>query len=71
MGVAVLRRADHHVLVARFALRSHHLVKLDRFLAEARRHAKRSGEEFAGVALAVDPAGAVSLSTAGLEPLLL
>jgi hypothetical protein len=56
---------------ARFALHSHHLAKLDRFVAHARRQVMSSGQEFAGVTIEIDTAGAVSAYAAGLEPLVL
>lgn len=71
MGVAVLRPADAHASVARFTLHPHHLLRLDRYVAQARRHATRSGGEFAGVAVEIDTAGAVTAYAAGLEPLVL
>jgi hypothetical protein len=71
MGAAVLSRADGDVRTARFLLHSHHLAKLDRYLAQAQRHATRSGGQFAGVAVEVDRAGTLSLYAAGLERLVL
>jgi hypothetical protein len=44
---------------------------LDRFLAQAQRHAARRGVQFAGVAVEVDTAGTLSLNAAGLERLVL
>lgn len=71
MAVAVLRWADDDLWVTRFTLHSHHLAKLDRFLAEARRHALRSSSEFLGLTVEIDAAGAISVHAAGLEPLML
>lgn len=71
MGVAAVRLASDDIPVARFTLHSHHLATLDRFVAQAQRHATRSGGQFAGVALEIDAAGAVSLHAAGLQTLML
>jgi hypothetical protein len=71
MGLAVLRLEDEDASVARFTLHSHHLAKLDRFVAQARRRATRSGREFTGVTVEIDAAGAVSVHTANAEPLVL
>jgi hypothetical protein len=71
MGVAVLARAGDEVSVARFTLHSHQLAKLDRFVAQARRHATRSRGKFSGVTIEIDPAGAVTVHAANLEPLVL
>lgn len=46
---------------ARFTLHSHHLAKLDRFVAQARRLATRDDGEFIGVAVEIDAAGGVSV----------
>jgi hypothetical protein len=72
IGVAVLRWADDDdVRKACCTLYSHHLVKLDRCIAQAQRHATHGGGEFAGVAVEIDAAGAVSVNAAALEPLVL
>ena len=67
MGIAALRLTNDDIPAARFTLHSHHLAKLDRFVAQAQRHATRSGGQFAGVAIEIDAAGAVSLHAAGLQ----
>lgn len=69
MGVALLTREDEDVAVARFMLHSHHLAKLDRFIAQARRRAMRGSGEFAGVTVEIDAAGTVSVHAASGEPL--
>jgi hypothetical protein len=56
---------------AHFMRDSHHLAMLDRFVATAQRHARRSGRQFTGVVLEIDPNRPVSVHAAGLEPLVL
>jgi hypothetical protein len=55
----------------RFVLDAQHLAMLDRFVARARRQARRRGREFAGVVVEVDPAQPVSVTAADLAPLIL
>jgi hypothetical protein len=71
MGAAVLRREEPDASVARFTLHSHHLVKLDRFVAQARRRASRSGGEVGGVVVEIDSTGTVRVHAANMEPLVL
>jgi hypothetical protein len=71
MGVALLRREDDGRSVGRFTLDSHHLARLHRFVAQARRRAMRDGMEFTGVAVEIDPAETVSVHAASVEPLVL
>jgi hypothetical protein len=56
---------------AQFRLDSHHLAMLDRFLARARRDARRSGRQFDGVMVEVEPGTPVRVRAAGQEPLIL
>jgi hypothetical protein len=56
---------------ARFVLDSHHLAVLDRFVAHARRQARRHGREFRGVVVEVAPSRLVTVDAADLAPLLL
>jgi hypothetical protein len=56
---------------AQFRLDSHHLALLDRFVARARRDARRSGRQFSGVMVEVEPARPVRVRAAGQEPLVL
>jgi hypothetical protein len=56
---------------AQFMLDSHHLAMPDRFVARAQRHAHRSGRQFTGVVVEIDPNRPVSVHAAGLEPLVL
>ena len=54
-----------------FVLDAQHLAVLDRFIARARRQARRRGREFAGVVVEVDPTRPVSVSAEDLAPLIL
>jgi hypothetical protein len=54
---------------AQFVLDSHHLAILDRFVAHARRQARREGRAFAGIVIEIDPTSAASISVADYEPL--
>ena len=56
---------------AHFMLDSHHLALLDRFIARARRQAKRSGRQFTGVMVAIDSSRPISVHAAELAPLVL
>jgi hypothetical protein len=56
---------------AHFMLDSHHLAMLDRFVACAQRHAKRSGRQFTGVVVEIERDRPVSVHAAGLQPLVL
>ena len=53
-----------------FMLDSHHLAMLDRFVARARRDARRSDQEFTGVVVEIDAARPV-VHAPNLEPLVL
>ena len=52
-------------------LDSYHLAMLDRFIAQARRHARRSGRQFSGVVVEIGGTRPVSVHVAGMEPLVL
>jgi hypothetical protein len=54
-----------------FTLDSHHLALLDRFVARARRHAQRTGRQFTGVVVEVDPTRPISVQAADLPPMML
>jgi hypothetical protein len=56
---------------AHFMLDSHHLALLDRFIARARRQAKRSGRQFSGVMVTIDASRPISVHAAELAPLVL
>jgi hypothetical protein len=55
---------------ARFVLDSHHLALLDRFVARARRDARRSEKDFTGVVVEIDSARPV-VHAGNLKPLVL
>jgi hypothetical protein len=59
------------VAAADFLLDSHHLALLDRFVARARRQAKRNGRQFNGVMVKIDSSQPISVHAADLVPLLL
>jgi hypothetical protein len=71
IGVAVRRREEDDVSVARLTLYSHHFAKLDRSIAQPRRRASRRGGELAGVEVEIDAAGGVSVHAPNMEPLVL
>jgi hypothetical protein len=71
MGAAMLRQPIDEASAARFMLDSHHLAMLDRLVARARRHARRSGRQFTGVMVEIDPDRPLSVHGADLEPLVL
>jgi hypothetical protein len=54
-----------------FMLDSHHLALLDRFVARARRQARRSGRQFTGVMVKLDSNQPISVHAADLVPLVL
>jgi hypothetical protein len=71
MGAAMFGQSVEETAAAHFILDSHHLALLDRFVARARRHARRTGRQFTGVVLEIDPTQPVSVHAADLPPLLL
>ena len=68
MGAAMLGHTIDEA-AAHFTLDTHHLAMLDRFVARARRDARRSGRPFHGVTVEVDPVRPVRVHATGLEPL--
>jgi hypothetical protein len=50
---------------------SHHLALLDRFVARARRHARRTGRQFTGVVVEIDSTRPVRVHAAELPALVL
>ena len=54
-----------------FVLDSHHLALLDRFVARARRHARRTGRQFNGVVVEVDSTQPVRVHAPELPALML
>ena len=71
MGAAMLGQSSDEASAAHFILDSHHLAALDRFVAHARRHARRSGRQFTGVVVEIEPNRPVSVHGADLPPLVL
>jgi hypothetical protein len=72
MTSAMLRHGIDETPAARFMLDSRHLAMLDRLVASARRSARHSGRQFAGVVVEVGPNQSVSVhaddDTHHLEP---
>jgi hypothetical protein len=54
-----------------FTLHRHHIAKLDRFVGQAQRAARRAGREFDGVSVEVDDHGVVSIHASGVMSMLL
>ena len=71
MGANMLRQSIDEAPAAHFVLDSHHLAVLDRFVARARRNARRSGRQFTGVVVEIDVNRPVSVHGADLEPMVL
>jgi hypothetical protein len=71
MGTVMLEHSIDEAAAVHFMLDSHHLALLDRFVARARRHARRSGRQFTGVVVEVDVSRPVSVHAADLAPLVL
>ena len=71
MGARTLEQGIAEASAAHFMLDSHHLALLDRFVARARRHARRSGRPFTGVVVEIDPTRPVSVHAADLNSLVL
>jgi hypothetical protein len=71
IGASPLEGMSDRAPAAHFSLDSHHLAVLDRFVARARRHARRSGRPFTGVVIEIDEIRSVSVHAAGLESLVL
>ena len=57
--------------VAAFTLHGHHIAKLDRFVGQAQRAARRAEREFEGVSIKVDDHGVVSVHASGVMSMLL
>ena len=56
---------------AGFTLHRHDIAKLDRFVGQAQRAARRAEREFEGVSIEVDDHGVVSVHASGVMPMLL
>ena len=54
-----------------FTLRAHHIAKLDRFLGQAERAARRTGREFVGLSIEIDGQGVVSVHASGMTSITL
>jgi hypothetical protein len=54
-----------------FTLHGHQIAKLDRFVGQAQRAARRAGREFDGVSVEVDHHGVVSVHASGVMSMLL
>ncbi len=59
----------HELRVTGFTL--HHIAKLDRFVGQAQRAARRAGREFEGVSIEVDARGVVSVHAIGMMSMML
>jgi hypothetical protein len=64
-------RSIDETSVAQFTLDSRHLALLDRFIARARRHARRNGRQFTGVVVEIDTTRPIRVHAGDLEPLVL
>jgi hypothetical protein len=67
-------RVLHHrrqPCVSGFTLHRHHIAKLDRFVGQAQRAARRAEREFEGVSIEVDDHGVVSVHARGMMSMLL
>ena len=71
MGARMLGQPIDEPTATQFVLDSHHLAVLDRFVARARRHARRTGRHFTGVVVEIDPNRPVSVHAADLKSLVL
>jgi hypothetical protein len=71
MGTVMVGQPINDAAGSQFMLDSHHLALLDRFVARARRQAKRSGRPFSGVMVEIDSTRPVSVHAAELAPLML
>lgn len=69
MVVALLHRREPSL--ARFTMHRHQIGKLDRFVGQAQRTARRAEREFKGVTIEVDAEGMVSVHAIGMRPMLL
>jgi hypothetical protein len=53
--------------VTSFTLHGHHIAKLDRFVSQAQRAARRAKREFEGVSIEVDAQGRISVHAIGIQ----
>jgi hypothetical protein len=68
MGPEALSGLADEPAAVQFVLDSHHLARLDRLVAHARRQARRRGHEFTGVVIEVVPARPGGGGVADLAP---
>jgi hypothetical protein len=71
MRAVMLEQEIDEAAGVRFMLDSHHLAKLDRFVACAQRRARHSGRQFAGVVVEVGLDRPVSVHAAEIKSLVL
>ena len=71
MGTGTLERSTGEAPAVDFMLDSNYLPILDRFIAQARRCARRNGRQFTGVVVEIGATRPVSVHAAGMEPLVL
>ena len=70
-GAVMLGKSIDEAEGSHFMLDSHHLALLDRFVARARRQARRSGRQFTGVIVKIDASQPISVHATDLGPLML
>jgi hypothetical protein len=71
MGQRCLEPLIDEAPATHFVLDSHHLALLDRFVARARRHARRTGRQFTGVVVEVNSTQPVRVHAPELPALML
>jgi hypothetical protein len=71
MRAVMLEHGIDEAPAVRFMLDSHHLAKLDRFIACAQRRARHSGRQFAGVVVEVGLDRPVNVHAADVKSLVL
>jgi hypothetical protein len=68
---AELQRDAGHERLAGFTLHGRHIARLDRFLGQARRAARRAEQEFEGVIVEINGQGTVTVHAPGMTSILL
>jgi hypothetical protein len=69
--VRALQHTETAVDQTRFTLHARHIARLDRFVGQAQRAARRAEREFEGVSIEVDDQGTVSVHATGMMSMLL